>query len=120
SPSLPGGLFLFRGQSDIQLVKGEIFERKEFTSTSLNPHEAEKFNRGALLYIRIPPRGYPGILTGKWEEEVLLPAGTRFLIVDRKSNSEGLLRILVEPCMETCRQPDTVLKEIGSGWTSLE
>ncbi len=113
SPILPGGLYLFRGQSDIQLGIGESFKRKGFTSTSLNPNEANKFNRGSLLYIRIPPNGFPGILTGRWEEEVLLPFGTTFLIIDRKMNENGNSRILVEPCFKKCRQIDDLRREVG-------
>ncbi|MGZ6472990.1 MAG: ADP-ribosyltransferase [Bdellovibrio sp.] len=99
SQKLPEGLYLFRGQEDLdESANGSVFLRKGYTSTSFNPHEAKKFYRGVILVIRIPKSGFRGIVMGPWEEEVLLPRNTAFLIVDTKIVN-GEKRVLVEPCI---------------------
>lgn len=100
SKPIPGGIYLFRGQSHSDDM-GSVFTRKGYTSTSVSIHEARKFYRGSLLVIRIPKTGFPGMLMGEWEEEVLLPRNTTFMVIDIKQvHNEN--RILVEPCLDRC------------------
>jgi len=101
SKLLPGGLYLFRGQNDLTENIGAIIERKGFTSTSLAPEEARKFYRGTMLVIGIPTGGHPGVLVSRWEKEVLLPANSRFIILD-KQQVNGETRILLEACRTSC------------------
>lgn len=97
---LPEGLLLFRGQTQPEIKKA-AFIRLGYTSTSVDPNEALPFYKGAMLVIRIPKKGFPGLLMGNWEKEVLLPRNTSFVIVDTKTVN-GQLRYLVEPCDVQC------------------
>jgi hypothetical protein len=100
SKPIPGGLYLFRGQRQSYDI-GSVFTRKGYTSTSASIDEARKFYSGSLLVIRVPKKGFPGMLMGEWEEEVLLPRNTTFMVIDIKQvNNEN--RILVEPCLDRC------------------
>lgn len=102
SKPLPANLLLYRGQDSEEFRVGGTFQRKGYTSTSVNLDEARKFDKGALLVIKIPQKGFPGILMGEWEEEVLLPRNTTFKILKiQNTNNEHF--VYVEPCIGSCK-----------------
>lgn len=100
SPRLPEGLILYRGQKPPEYE--DFINMPAYTSTSVDPNEALIFYKGAMLVIRIPKGGFPGLLMGAWEQEILLPRNTMFKILDTKTVN-GQLRILVEPCEGQCQ-----------------
>lgn len=97
---LPEGLLLFRGQGQPEFNR-TVFTRSGYTSTSVDPNEALAFYKGAMLVIRIPKGGFPGLLMGAWEKEVLLPRNTSFVVIDTRI-VKGQLRYLIEPCEGRC------------------
>ncbi|MNT41710.1 ADP-ribosyltransferase exoenzyme [compost metagenome] len=102
SKPLPANLLLYRGQDFEEFRVGGTFQRKGYTSTSVSLDEARKFDKGALLVIKIPQKGFPGILMGQWEEEVLLPRNTTFKVLKVQTTGDENL-VYVEPCIGSCK-----------------
>lgn len=112
---LDRGIVVYRGSTtdwigDIDRLPGTIFEDKGYTSTSLNPAQAKRFNKfaapgkeTALFEISVP-RGARAAFMDKakdpdalaWEYEMLLPRGTRYRITETVTNDDGVTVIRAE------------------------
>jgi len=93
---------VYRGLSgsDIlnSLENGKSFVSKAYTSTSINPYTANSFNRedGFMMKINLK-KGQPIAYIGGGEKEMLLPANTRFRVINKDDKN----RIVeVEPILD--------------------
>ncbi len=113
---LPSNLMTFRGvtfgfRKNKCYEKNEIYTDKAFVSTSVKLSVAEAFagvetekNKGSgVLYLYSDSSKHPGILINQLEEEVLLPRGLTFKVMDR-ADHEGVCQLLVQICRDSCSE----------------
>lgn len=111
---LPKNLMTFRGvtfgfRNNKCYEKNEVYTDKAFVSTSVKLAVAEAFagvqtekKKGSgVLYLYSDASKHPGILINQLEEEVLLPRGLTFKVMDRVDRN-GTCQLLVQICGQTC------------------
>jgi hypothetical protein len=65
--------------------------------------ETEKSKGSGILYLYSGPSKHPGILINQLEEEVLLPRGLTFKVMERVDHA-GVCQLLVQICGHTCSE----------------
>lgn len=127
---LPANLMTFRGvtfgfRKNKCYDKNEIYTDKAFVSTSVKLSVAEGFagvqsekaKGSGILYLYSDSSRHPGILINQLEEEVLLPRGLTFKVMDRVDQG-GTCQLLVQICGDTCS--DRVKNStISDAWNKL-
>lgn len=111
---LPKDLMTFRGvtfgfRNNKCYEKDEVYTDKAFVSTSVKLSVAEAFagvqteklKGSGVLYIYSEDSKHPGILINQLEEEVLLPRGLTYKVMDRVDRN-GTCQLLVQICGQTC------------------
>lgn len=113
---LPSNLMTFRGvtfgfRKNKCYDKNEVYTDKAFVSTSVRLSiaegfagvESEKSKGSGVLYLYSNSSKHPGILINQLEEEVLLPRGLTFKVMER-ADHEGVCQLLVQICNNTCSE----------------
>jgi hypothetical protein len=104
--TFPNNLILFRGISslfyrdDVIYVKGEEFIDLGYTSTAITFKRAKVF-AGAGLFILYHESAFNGIWMGIRENELLLPRGLRFKVMESKMSKDKFVQI-VQVCNLAC------------------
>ena len=127
---LPSNLMTFRGvtfgfRQNKCYEKNEVYLDKAFVSTSVKLGvaeafagvETEKLKGSGVLYLYTDSSKHPGILINQLEEEVLLPRGLTYKVMDRVDRN-GSCQLLVQICNQTCSEEVENLT-VQKTWNSL-
>lgn len=127
APSIPSDIILFRGltlkwHQNKPFEIGEVYFDKAYISTSTTYSVAEYFAKGlsdekrvnekkAIFALYFEQKVVKGLLIDQGEDEVILPHGQRFKIMDKRNMPEYdyyLVQVCPKICKERIEKPEVL------------